>query len=188
MHKSSFSKVLALIKSSDPTLSKCSKYLIASCRYFTKNGYFNVLHSMQLFMTDYLRAAITQVTHFYLCKPFSGYDVLVRRVDHLLLARNHLNCYLEHRSHLAALPYVLNQPVEQVKKNIRTINYQLEITRAFADRSVDATASLALEDEQQVSLSSPANAATPIKLDDARETMSKSLQSNSFSLHSLQTH
>ena len=183
VHKSSFTKVLALMKSSDPTLGKCSKYLIASCRYFTKNGYFNVLHSMQLFMTDYLRAAITQVTHFYLARPYSGYDVLLRRLDHLLLARNHLTCYLEHRTHLSSLPYVLNQPVEQVKRNVRTINYQVEITRAFADRSVDATATLALEDEQQVPISSP-SAVSPNKLDEARETsISRSLQSNSPNLH-----
>ena len=183
LRKSCLGRVLALMKSTDATLTKSSKYLIASCRYFTKHGYFNVLHSLQLFMSDYLRATITQVTHFYLAKPISGYDVLAGRLEHLLLARGHLNAYLEHRSHLVSVSYVLNQPVEQVKKNIRTINYQIEITRAFAHRSVDASVLLILEEEQASSSSTPIAEKSNSKLPARKESISKSLQSNSPSLH-----
>ena len=137
MKKSCFAKILQLMKSSDPTLGKTYKYLIPSCKYFAKLNFFNVLHSLQVFMNDYLRAAITQVTHFYLEKPYTSYTQLKTRTSHLITAKNHLTSYLNQSSHLKNNQFILHQNEVQVKKNIRTINHQLQMTKAFSERAVD---------------------------------------------------
>ena len=137
MKRSCFSRILTLIKSQDPTLSKSWKYLIAACKHFGKNNYFNVLHSLQVFMSDYIRAGISQVSHFFLEKPYNNYEELRKRLEHLTTARSHLQAFLENQSsHSSRSSYILIQTPAQVKKNIRTINHQIEITKTFAERGI----------------------------------------------------
>jgi zinc finger FYVE domain-containing protein 26 len=160
MKKGCFVKIQQLFKSSDPTLMKTYKYLIPSCKYFAKMNFYNALHSIQVFMNDYLRAAITQVSHFYLEKPYSSYTHLKPRMSHLVSARSHLNSYLEQLSHQKNNPFILHQNPLQVGKNIRTINYQLEITKAFADRAVEGFLPFNYDDNSTLIESPPTSSFT----------------------------
>lgn len=134
LNKCALPKVLNLIKSADPTLNKSWKYLITCCKYLSKNEYYHVLHTLQVFMSDYIRAAMTQVNFFFLEKPVSDYSVLKGRIEHLLIAKKYLRSYLQNQSHLHS--GCLKLTPEQVNKNIRTIDLQIEVTNVFADRNI----------------------------------------------------
>ena len=66
-------KILNQLNLIDPTLNKSWRYLIAVCKYLSANKFYSILHKVQLFMRDYIRAAMTKITYFYLSPPPSDY-------------------------------------------------------------------------------------------------------------------
>lgn len=66
-------KILNQLNLIDPTLNKSWRYLIAVCKYLSANKFYSILHKIQLFMRDYIRAAMTKITYFYLSPPPSDY-------------------------------------------------------------------------------------------------------------------
>ncbi|XP_059142669.1 zinc finger FYVE domain-containing protein 26-like, partial [Physella acuta] len=78
----------------DPSLDKWSPYLTATCKYLLKEKYFSTLYHVQLFMKDYIRAAMTCISHFYQRDARSYLD-LSERLQFLLVAQQHLQAYLD---------------------------------------------------------------------------------------------
>ena len=76
-------KILNQLNLIDPTLNKSWRYLIAVCKYLSANKFYSILHKIQLFMRDYIRAAMTKITYFYLSPPPSDYVQLCKCVCEL---------------------------------------------------------------------------------------------------------
>ena len=154
LKKSYLNKLLQLIKSMDLNLVKSWKYLIASCRHLSNMNLYHTLHTLQVFMSDHVRASITQVNHFFLFKPYKDYATLHSRLDNLVIARDHLknylSNYLEKDSHLH--PGSLQLSPEKVKKQIRIINLQIEITNCFKNRKVNGFLPFVFEPDVNSSL------------------------------------
>ncbi|CAH1262608.1 ZFYVE26 [Branchiostoma lanceolatum] len=77
----------------DPTLAKWATYLTAACRYLNKNNRNYSLYQFQIFMKDYVRAAMTCIRFF--SARASTYTELFDRLHHLASAKQHLTTVLE---------------------------------------------------------------------------------------------
>ncbi|CAG5127067.1 unnamed protein product [Candidula unifasciata] len=163
MNSGEMSRLLEQMLMLDPTLEKWTAYLMATCKHLLKQKYFNTLYHVQLFMKDYIRAAMTCITHFYQ-RGATSYLDLSGRLQFLFTAQHHLEymmigfvlmqAYLDPgqwgsvRHPLAATTPVTagKQPPqwdkqlpessarmtlspEEVKKHIRTISLQIEVTK-----------------------------------------------------------
>lgn len=133
----------------DPSLERWNNYLTASCRYFVKNKLHHVLYEFQLFMKDYIRAGITCYTYFYQ-QGAQSYIDLARRIQYLFTAQQHMQAYLdpaqwgnvqhpltvtqrqiswERSSKSDAVSVRLVKTPEEVKRYIKTIALQIEVTK-----------------------------------------------------------
>ncbi|KAK3587800.1 hypothetical protein CHS0354_042763 [Potamilus streckersoni] len=155
----------------DPTLESWNHYLTAACRYFVKMKLHHVLYDFQLFMKDFIRAGMTCFTYFYTHGARSYLD-LAKSIQHLFSAQQHMQAYLDPtqwgnvRHPLQAALQTLQQglplwkepktdnPVrlvktqEEVKKYIRTIALQIEVTQflhACLTNTAGEAASMALD-------------------------------------------
>ncbi|XP_078590684.1 zinc finger FYVE domain-containing protein 26-like isoform X2 [Branchiostoma floridae x Branchiostoma japonicum] len=77
----------------DPTLTKWATYLTAACRHLNKNNRNYSLYQFQIFMKDYVRAAMTCIRFF--SARASTYTELFDRLHHLASAKQHLTNVLE---------------------------------------------------------------------------------------------
>ncbi|XP_019625924.1 PREDICTED: zinc finger FYVE domain-containing protein 26-like [Branchiostoma belcheri] len=77
----------------DPTLVRWATYLTAACRYLNKNNRNYSLYQFQIFMKDYVRAAMTCIRFF--SARASTYTELFDRLHHLASAKQHLTTVLE---------------------------------------------------------------------------------------------
>ncbi|KAM7289826.1 zinc finger FYVE domain-containing protein 26 [Ixodes scapularis] len=84
---------LGQLRGLDPTLGRWWSTLLACCRSLGRRGSIHTLHRLQLFMEDYLRAAVTSI-QFFERPPTSSYCELHGRLRHLAEARSHLETYL----------------------------------------------------------------------------------------------
>ncbi|KAI1295432.1 Zinc finger FYVE domain-containing protein 26 [Halotydeus destructor] len=150
LRRGNLDSVFTLIRSLDPTLSKSWKYLIATCKHLSKHRQYSVLHTVQLFMGDYLRAAMTQINYFYLRKPLNNYTELHNRADHLKRAIVHCKQNLEVKGH--SHPGCFSLPQEHVQRQIRTMNLQLEIASVFCEKKVKGV--ITFPDELDTSMDS----------------------------------
>ena len=123
------------IRSIDPTFTRIWKFLIAACKFLSRSSLFNVLYVLQLFMNDYLRAAITQVNCFYLNPPASDYIELHNRIEHLLLAKQHCRQYLslEKNEHHSGCLFIEKS---DVMRQIYSIELQIEISNNFFNKNI----------------------------------------------------
>ena len=85
-----FDAVLVL----DKSLTKWSSHLTSLCRTLVRQRRMRTLYALQIFMKDYVRAAMTCVSHFYEANAQSYADFVERR-QHLTEARRHLEVYLQ---------------------------------------------------------------------------------------------
>jgi len=138
LNNGTFRKVLNIIQSLDPTFTKSWKYLIYACKHFSSNGLFHVLHAVQVFMGDYIRAAMTQI-NFYLYPKVDNYGQLYERIQHLAIAKQHCCGFLANREQLNK--GCLSFSEAEVVKQIRIINIQIEITNKFYERNIQASQS-----------------------------------------------
>ena len=80
----------------DKSLTRWSAHLTALCRTLMRQRRMRTLYALQIFMKDYVRAAMTCVSHFYEANATSYADFVERR--HFLSdARRHLEVYLQER-------------------------------------------------------------------------------------------
>ncbi|BFZ12118.1 hypothetical protein BsWGS_15157 [Bradybaena similaris] len=153
MNSGEMSRLLEQMLMLDPTLEKWTAYLMATCKHLLKQKYFNTLYHMQIFMKDYIRAAMTCITHFYQ-RGATSYLDLIGRLQFLITAQHHLEAYLDpgqwgsvrHPLAASAPPTTHKQAPnwdkqlpessarmtlspEEVKKHIRTISLQIEVTK-----------------------------------------------------------
>ncbi|KAK7502719.1 hypothetical protein BaRGS_00005969, partial [Batillaria attramentaria] len=78
----------------DSSLELWMPHLTTSCRHLLKQRRFHILYNMQLFMKDFLRAAMTCITHFYQQGAQSYLD-LAGRLQFLFIAQEHMQAYLD---------------------------------------------------------------------------------------------
>ena len=128
-----FKKLMNLTTSIDPTFNRSWKFWIYACKYFSTNNYFHILHTIQVFMGDHIRAAMTQMS-FFLTPKATDYGQLHTRLDNLLLAKQHCQYFLanQDRTNKGCLVFAK----EEVQKQIRVIDMQIEITKRFFNKKV----------------------------------------------------
>ncbi|XP_012727742.2 zinc finger FYVE domain-containing protein 26 [Fundulus heteroclitus] len=159
-----FSKLQGIMVKLDPSLESCSRYLIASCQFLQRKGYYNCLYQLQKFMTDHVRAAMTCIRFF--THGASSYLQLGEQQRWLARAKEHLKTYLQEQQGRGAgrrKPSVTSfrkmMSSSDVSRHMNTIELQLEVTR-FLHRCEAATSS----DAPQASTSatkSPASSSPP---------------------------
>ena len=129
------SKFLRDMKSCDPSLTRVWRYLITACKYLSANHMIHVLHVIQVFMGDHLRAAITQINWFFLSPNASDYTEFYSRLDNLKTAKQHCTDFLS----LNPIDYrsgCLIMEREEVLRQLRSLNIQIDITIRFYENKI----------------------------------------------------
>ncbi|XP_014667165.1 PREDICTED: zinc finger FYVE domain-containing protein 26-like isoform X2 [Priapulus caudatus] len=97
--KGQLPKLLQQMESLDASLQQWCRYLKAACRYLDQRHLLHTLYDLQMFMKDYVRAAMTGI-RFYRTGGGVSYAQLHERLPHLLLAAQHLEMFLrEQKGH-----------------------------------------------------------------------------------------
>ncbi|KAM6912964.1 zinc finger FYVE domain-containing protein 26 [Xenentodon cancila] len=165
----------------DPGLESCSRYLIASCQFLQRRGYYHSLYQLQQFMMDHVRAAMTCIRFF--THGATSYLHLGEQQRWLVRAKEHLRTYLQEQQGRAAVrrrssvnSFRKMMSSSDVSRHMNTIELQLEVTR-FLHRCESATASKAPQNTTLPSKSSgPGSPPTlfggsPMKIEVACKTM-----------------
>lgn len=134
--------LLSSLRQMDISLNRWWPTLLTVCRSLQKRGRMHTLYALQLFMEDYLRAAVTSI-QFFESPPASGYSELHQRLAHLAEARKHLETYLSkyttwegHRSNRTSTQVLAMAPKE-VNRNVSMVNMQIDITRFLSTRETE---------------------------------------------------
>lgn len=160
--KGALGALFAAIRQVDPQFALLWSSLITTCKYLAKNEFYNSLYRVQIFMQDYLRAAITQINCFFLSQSHddtanlpagvdvNSFELLHRRVNHLEKARDNCNMYLHNIEYINLKPGCLHVEKKGVLKQIRLIETQIEILKRFKLKKVSypLTSLLTNDDEQ----------------------------------------
>ncbi|XP_067138232.1 uncharacterized protein Sptz isoform X2 [Centruroides vittatus] len=129
------SKLKNIISNSD--LKRFPKYLLNTCHYLEKNELYYLLYDLQLFMQDYIRAAMTSIKFYQ--EPEMDYKSAKPQLLYLENAKKHLETYLKIHSDVkdpqiqVLQSHLLSFPKDKVKKYIRTIQLQIDLTKYFKD-------------------------------------------------------
>uniref|UniRef100_T1KEX8 FYVE-type domain-containing protein n=1 Tax=Tetranychus urticae TaxID=32264 RepID=T1KEX8_TETUR len=143
----SFKKLLSTFTSVDPTLAKSWKYWIYACKYLSSNNFYHILHGIQVFMGDYIRAAMTQI-NFFISPKVTDYSQLHSRLDHLAQAKQHCQDFLSNRGQLNKGCLAFSS--QEVTKQINVINLQIDITnKLFAKKITLPSALVDIADEKE---------------------------------------
>ncbi|XP_075964862.1 zinc finger FYVE domain-containing protein 26 isoform X1 [Anarhichas minor] len=136
-----------ILEKLDPGLETCSRYLMASCQFLQRRGYFNTLYQLQQFMMDQVRAAMTCIRFF--THGASSYLQLGENQRWLVKAKEHLRTYLQEQQGRGAVrkrssvnSFRKMMSSSDVSRHINTIELQLEVTR-FLQRCETAASSKA---------------------------------------------
>lgn len=136
-----------ILEKVDPGLETCSRYLIASCQFLQRRGYYHSLYQLQQFMMDHVRAAMTCIRFF--THGASSYLQLGEQQRWLVRAKEHLRTYLQEqqgrgggrrKSQINSFRKMMSS--SDVSRHMNTIELQLEVTR-FLHRCETATSSKA---------------------------------------------
>ncbi|KAL1417274.1 hypothetical protein MTO96_027006 [Rhipicephalus appendiculatus] len=134
--------LLSSLRQMDTSLNRWWPTLLAVCRSLQKRGRMHTLYAVQLFMEDYLRAAVTSI-QFFERPPASGYSELHQRLAHLADARKHLETFLSkyttwdgHRAKSTGTQVLAMSPKE-VNRNVSMVNMQIDITRFLNARETE---------------------------------------------------
>ena len=132
--------LLNAMKSKDPTLLIWKKYLVYICHNLEKKKLLNTLYYLQLFMKDYIRAAMTCI-RFYK-NEVSSYTDLCDRTHFLLDAQRHLETELKVEnfggkkrrksvgsSHSGTGGLTMEMEPSEIDKHVNTISRQMEIAK-----------------------------------------------------------
>ncbi|XP_054154395.1 zinc finger FYVE domain-containing protein 26 homolog [Oppia nitens] len=135
LRKGSLSTFLRDLKTCDSGLKHSWRFLLSTCKYLSSNSMFHVLHVLQVFMGDHLRAAITQINWFFLSPPAADYMEMNLRVIHLYTAKQHCKDYLSINPNDYRNGCLIMEK-EEVMKQIRVLNLQIDITNVFNERRI----------------------------------------------------
>ncbi|XP_039992767.1 zinc finger FYVE domain-containing protein 26 isoform X2 [Xiphias gladius] len=170
-----------ILEKLDPGLETCSRYLIASCQFLQRRGYFNTLYQLQQFMMDHVRAAMTCIRFF--THGASSYLQLGEQQRWLVRAKEHLRTYLQEqqgrgagrrKSQVNSLRKMMSS--SDVSRHMNTIELQLEVTR-FLHRCETAASSKAPQTSTPSTKSSGSNSpptlfgGSPMKVEVACKVM-----------------
>ncbi|XP_077416207.1 zinc finger FYVE domain-containing protein 26 [Vanacampus margaritifer] len=130
----------------DPGLEACSRYLIASCQWLQRRGYFHTLYQIQQFMMDHVRAAMTCIRFF--THGATSYLQLGDQQCWLVRAKEHLRTYLQEQQCRSLVRRRSSQggsfrktmSSSDVSRHMNTIELQLEVTRFLHRRETPAAA------------------------------------------------
>ncbi|TDG99134.1 hypothetical protein EPR50_G00208230 [Perca flavescens] len=151
-----------ILEKLDPGLETCSRYLIASCQFLQRRGYYNTLYQLQQFMMDHVRAAMTCIRFF--THGASSYLELGEHQRWLVRAKEHLRTYLQEQQGRGAArrkSQVVRKMMSssEVSRHMNTIELQLEVTR-FLHRC-ETAASSKLPKTSKPSSKSPGSSSPP---------------------------
>ncbi|KAJ6217183.1 hypothetical protein RDWZM_008340 [Blomia tropicalis] len=166
--KGSLSSLFTAIRQCDPQLNILWPSLIATCKYLAKNELYNSLYRLQIFMNDYLRAAITQINYFFLHQSsdvdytdnllesnstelnLNSFDLLYGRIGFLEKARDSCNMYLHNMEYVTQTkPGSLHVTRKDVIKQIRLIETQIEVLKRFKLKRVSFPVTYPIEVNDQ---------------------------------------
>lgn len=123
-----------ILEKLDPSLEACSRYLIASCQFLQRRGFFHSLYQLQQFMTDHVRAAMTCIRFF--THGADSYLQLGEQQRWLVRAKEHLRTYLQEqqgrgggRRKSQVNSFRKTMSSSDVSRHMNTIELQLEVTR-----------------------------------------------------------
>ncbi|XP_033933647.2 zinc finger FYVE domain-containing protein 26-like, partial [Pseudochaenichthys georgianus] len=134
LEKGRLGSLQSIMEKLDPGLETCSRYLIASCQFLQRRGYFNTLYQLQQFMTDHVRAAMTCIRFF--THGATSYLQLGENQSWLVRAKEHLRTFLQEqqgrgggkrRSQVNSFRKMMSS--SDVSRHMNTIELQLEVTR-----------------------------------------------------------
>lgn len=145
LQKGTVSSLHSRMEWMDSTLLQWKPYLCHICHYLEKQGYLNVLYELQIFMRDYVRAAMTCIRFYH--AGARNYTDLANNVSYLEQAKKHLQNSLSTLQNTVST--VSKSPVKrrlsniqpgeekvglqldsrELLRHIKTIERQLEITR-----------------------------------------------------------
>lgn len=77
-------------------------YLKAVCRHLELNSMYNVLYQLQIFICDFVRAAMTCIKFYQ--ENASSFKELLDREEYLQMAQNHLKQELEQEQWVQVTP------------------------------------------------------------------------------------
>lgn len=136
----------------DPDINLSFKYFKAIYHFCTIHKRFNLLYYIQMTISDHVAAAKNQIVHFFLKKPTQSYKELNHRLSSLTNAKKNYQDYLnklEQEEEDKSLPKTDNKnklqvnnslfsriSLDEVKKQMKTIDLQIDITRNFAINEV----------------------------------------------------
>ncbi|MED6239767.1 hypothetical protein ATANTOWER_010938 [Ataeniobius toweri] len=145
LERGHLSKLQGIMVKLDPSLDSCSRYLMASCQFLQRKGYYHCLYQLQNFMMDHIRAAMTCIRFF--TYGATSYVQLGEQQRWLARAKEHLKTYLQEQQGRGAgrrKPSVNSfrktMSSSDVSRHMNTIELQLEVTR-FLHRCETATSS-----------------------------------------------
>ncbi|XP_041668136.1 zinc finger FYVE domain-containing protein 26 isoform X2 [Cheilinus undulatus] len=134
LQRGNLSTLQGILEKLDPGLETCSRYLIASCQFLQRRGYYNTLYQIQQFMMDHVRAAMTCIRFF--THGAGSYLQLGEQQRWLVRAKEHLRTYLQEqqgrgagrrRSQVNSFRKMMSS--SDVSRHMNTIELQLEVTR-----------------------------------------------------------
>ncbi|KAM6969170.1 zinc finger FYVE domain-containing protein 26 [Tautogolabrus adspersus] len=167
LQRGNLSMLQGILEKLDPGLETCSRYLIASCQFLQRRGYYNTLYQIQQFMMDHVRAAMTCIRFF--THGASSYLQLGEQQRWLVRAKEHLRTYLQEQQGRGAgrRRSQVNQvnsfrkmmSSSDVSRHMNTIELQLEVTR-FLHRCETAGSSKASQSSTSSS-KSPGSSSPP---------------------------
>ncbi|XP_015120679.1 uncharacterized protein LOC107043630 [Diachasma alloeum] len=133
-------KLCETMRSRDATLMTWKRYLIATCLYLERKQLMNTLYQFQLFMKDYVRAAMTCIK-FYVTDA-TTYADLCTRTHFLTEAQKHLESELQvenfgkkrRKSVSSSLSgpsgsLTMEMDPSEIDKHVNTISRQMEIAK-----------------------------------------------------------
>ncbi|XP_077586758.1 zinc finger FYVE domain-containing protein 26 [Stigmatopora nigra] len=125
----------------DPGLEAWGRYLMASCQWLQRRGYFHTLYQLQQFMTDHVRAAMTCIRFF--AHGATSYQHLGDQQRWLVRAKEHLKTYLQEQQCRGGVKKKAFRKImssSDVSRHINTIELQLEVTRFLHRRETPPAA------------------------------------------------
>ncbi|XP_066585394.1 uncharacterized protein Sptz isoform X2 [Prorops nasuta] len=140
-------KLNDIMKIKYPSLIAWKKYLVYICHNLEKKEYFHCLYQLQIFMQDYIRAAMTCI-RFYINNA-NSYADLCSRADFLINAQKHLESEL-HIEHLSRkrrksvvstsgsqVSFKMEMEPSEIDKHINTICRQMEVAKFLMNAEIE---------------------------------------------------
>lgn len=144
LRNGSMTNFFEAMRAKDPSLLAFKKYLMYTCHSLERKQLLHTLHQLQLFMKDYVRAAMTCI-RFYVTDA-SSYEDLCSRTRLLVEAQKHLESELQlesfgrkrRKSVSSSLSgqnsLTLEMDPAEIDRHMNTISRQMEIAKFLGNR------------------------------------------------------